>query len=350
MLFTDSFMHGGTERQFVQFACSLDRSRYDVLLGCLRREGPFLAKVEAAGIPLFEFPINSLYNFHAARMFFRLAGFLRRNKINILHTFDFYTGVFAVPAGRFAGIPVVLASRREIAGLRGRGQSWAIRFACELATGIVANSQAASQHLVGLGAAGRKKVEVLPNCINLQEFKPRLPVTEVRRQLGIPERAPLLGALGNLRPEKDLGTFLHAARRIRTQLADARFLLIGDGPERGRLEQLTADLGLSDAAHFLGDRKDIPDLLAALDLLIVSSKTESFPNVILEAMAVGRPVVATRVGGTPEVIEDGRTGFLVPPGNSDALAERAVSLLRNPSLRQEIRKLEEIYDRLLMQG
>jgi L-malate glycosyltransferase len=336
MMFTDSFMHGGSERQFAQIACSLDRNRYDLLLGCLRREGPFLAKVDAAGIPLFEFPINSLYNFHAARMFFRLAGFLRKNRIDILHTFDFYTGVFAIPAGRFARVPVVLASRREIAGLRGAGQSCAIRFACELATAVIANSRAAGERLVGLGFTGNKKVQVLPNCIDLEEVTPRSLAEEVRRQLGIAIGAPVAGVLGNLRPEKDLETFLQAARQIQTVLPDARFLVIGDGPERQKLEHRSAELGLARSVLFLGDRKDVPDLLATIDLLILTSITESFPNAILEAMAIGRPVVATRVGGIPEVVQDGQTGILVTPRKAEEVAERVIMLLKNPALRREM--------------
>ena len=336
MLFTDTFLHGGTERQLVRIACSMDPYKYEVTVGCLRRVGPLLSEVEAAGIQVVEFPIHSFYTFHTARVFGRLVRFLRKQQIAVLHAFDFYTDVFAVPAAWLAGVQVILASRREITGLRSAKQRLALRIAREFATGVVVNSEAARQHLVGLRPRSRQKVAILPNCIDLEKLKPRLPMKEVREQLRIPIAVPLVGVLGNLRPEKDVGTFIRAAKHIRMDLPDARFLLIGDGSERESLMKLAAELGLSDTTYFLGDRRDVPDLLAALDVLVLTSTTESSPNAILEGMAVGLPVVATNIGGIPELVTHGLTGYLFPPGDARVLAGFVVHLMREPSLRQKM--------------
>jgi L-malate glycosyltransferase len=365
MLFTDSFLRGGTERQFVRAAKSLDRARFDLMVGCLRREGPLLASVEALGIPILEFPLNSLHNFRAAHLFWKLVSYLRGKRIQILHAFDFYTSVFATPAGRLAGVPVVLASRRELANLRGVWQRQAIRLACRLATGVVVNSRAAARDLVEGHRGNAQRIGVIPNSIDLEQFRAVRTAEEVRKEFGIRRDAPLVGTLANLRSEKDLPTFLRAVRRVNSIFPDSRFLMIGDGPERTKLESLAQDLGLSSVVSFAGDRSDVPDLLAALDVFVLSSRTESFPNAVLEAMAMARAVVATRVGGVPELVEDGESGYLVPPGDAEAMAERIVQLLRDASLcdsmgwaglerverefttEQVKRKLEDFYDHLL---
>jgi glycosyltransferase involved in cell wall biosynthesis len=175
----------------------------------------------------------------------------------------------------------------------------------------------------------------------------------------------VIGALGNLRPEKDLETFLFAARGILDAIPSVQFLIVGDGPGANKLKRLADDLHLSASLQFLGERSDVPDLLAALDILMMSSYSESFPNAILEAMSMGKPVIATNVGGIPELVEEGETGFLVPPRDPMAIADRALSLCRDSARRlrmgqaaracvesnftvQDVTaKLEGIYDRSL---
>ena len=368
LLFTDSFLHGGTERQFVRLVRNLDQSRYDIRVGCLQRRGPLLAEVESLGIPITEFPINSLYNFRTARLFIRLVRFLRRERIDILHAFDFYTDVFAVLAARIAGVPVVLASRRELLDLRSPWQRRAVRFACQLATGVVVNSRAAGADLLDSGTSEGKRVHLIPNCIDFLRFLPSMPRNEVRSTLGIGADSPLIGTLCNFRAEKNLEMFLLACRQVRLAFPESRFVLIGDGPEREKLQKLTDELGLSDVARFLGDRRDVANLLGALDLFVLTSRTESFPNSILEAMSVGCPSVATLVGGVPELVREGENGFLVPPGDEGALAKRIIELLDDPKRRQAMgragclrvereflasqvcRRLEDLYSRMLADG
>jgi L-malate glycosyltransferase len=336
MLFTDSFSRGGTERQFVRFARGIDRNQYDVRVACLQRSGPLLPEVESLGVPIVEFPIDSLYNGKTAKLFVQLVRFLRRERIQIVHAFDFYTSIFAIPAARLAGVPVALASRRELLNLRTPWQQRAIRAACGLATGVVVNSRAVGEDIRGRNSGQRGEIDILPNCIDLDEFEAKLLPGEIRRELGLSPESILIGALGNLRPEKDLETFLRAARAIRDTVPSTEFLVIGGGAEAGRLKSSAVELRLSESVHFLGERPDVPDILAALDILVMTSYSESFPNAILEAMAMGKPVVATRVGGIPEVVEEGQTGFLVPPRNPELVAERVVSLCRDSARRLEM--------------
>lgn len=329
MLFTDSFVHGGTERQFVQVLRQLDPRKYELLVGCLHKRGPFLSDVRSLGVPIVEFPIRSLYGFDTARRFWQLVVFLRRNRIAILHAFDFYTDVLAIPAARLAGVPVVLATRRELLDLRSLRQQHAVRIGCWLATGIVANSHAAVTYLRRHANEKTSKVTIIPNGIDLENFRSTVSATQIRKQLGLSDDSPLVGVLAALRPEKDVETFLRAAAHVGAELPDARFLVIGDGSERHRLEQVAANLGLASRVLFLGDQSTVENLLPALDVFVQSSLTESMPNAVLEAMAMGRPVVATKAGGTQELVLDGETGYLVPIRNPKIMAERILELLRD---------------------
>ncbi len=364
MLFTDSFIRGGTERQFVETLKHLDRQKYEIIVGCLHKRGPLLGDVQSFGFEIVEFPIRSLYKKDTVRWFWRLVRFLRNNRIAMLHAFDFYTVLFAVPAGRLARVPVVLATRRELLDLRGKWQQRAVRVGCWLATGVVANSRAAAANLFSERRNGTK-VTIIPNSVDRNVFRSTVSPGEIRRQLGLRENVPVVGVLAALRPEKDLQTFLSAAARVSKEMPEAQFLVIGDGTERSKLEQYAFDLGLSDHISFLGDQTEVANLLAALDVCVLSSLTESLPNAVLEAMTMGRPVVATNVGGTPELVVDGETGYLVPIRDAEAMACRILELLRNAERRRamgqaglertqehfspEVMKmrLESLYDRLL---
>ena len=362
MLFTDSFIHGGTERQFVQALRLLDREKYDVRVGCLKRRGPFLAEVEAMGLPVHEFPITSLKRWSTVVWFDRLMKFFKAERIDIVHAFDFYTNLFAGISAYLADVPVLIASRRDLLVLRPFGPQWALRFACALATTVVANSHAATR---GLFRSTLNKIAIVPNCIHLSEFVAQKTAEDLRQEIGAGKGTQLVGVLAALRPEKDLGTFLRAAAEVHRKAREVRFVLIGEGSERLKLEALARELGIAERVLFLGDRRDVPDLLHALDVFVLSSTTESFPNAVLEAMAARKPVVATRVGGTPELVEDGVSGYLVPVGDSAAMGQRIAELLHDPAKRRAMgeagraraereftparmrQKLEELYDRLL---
>lgn len=330
MLFTDSFIAGGTERQFVETLRALDRTRYDIRVGCLKRRGPFLADVEAAGVPTLEFPIRSLHGADTVQWFWRLVRYLRAEKIEIVHAFEFYTSLFAVLAARCARVPVALASRRDLLSLRSPARQWAIRLGGLAAHGIVANSTAAVQRLyLGLN----RKVTVIPNILDKSTFRTTRKPHEVRAELGLNMDAPVFGVVSALRPEKGLEVLLQAATHVFRSMPEARLVIAGEGSEQVHLKSLATDLGITDHVIFLGHREDVPDVLSAVDVAVSPSETESLPNAVLEAMALARPVVATRVGGTPELVVDGETGYLVDAGASSPLADRIVELLRDADRR-----------------
>jgi len=364
MLFADSFVHGGTERQFVEALKNLDSGRYEVLVGCLKRQGPFLEDVAALGLSIHEMPVHSLRGWPAIRWVRSAAGFFRRNRIELVHAFDFYTTLLCVPAARLAGVPV-LASRRDVV----RSGPWALRtllrFVCGRAQGVVANSRAAAAPLSSLSRAWARKVHLIYNGADPRRLVPAAPRETTRLSLGFAPENCVVGTVAALREEKSVDVFIRAAALASRELPSAGFLVVGDGPERPRLEALARELGVAYRMHFAGDRRDVPDFLAAMDAFVLSSSTESFPNAVLEAMAAGRAVVATRVGGTPELIEEGVNGYLVPVGDAEALARRMIELSSDPGRcermgragyervardftpRRMAEKLEGLYDQLL---
>jgi glycosyltransferase involved in cell wall biosynthesis len=369
MLFTDSFDYGGTERQVVETLRLLDRSKYDLLVGCLKRRGPFLADVEALGVPIMGFPITSVANWRTLVWMRKLVQTLRDEKIDLVHTFDSSTNLFAIPAARWARVPVVIASRGNIVHNRTAFERVALSTVCRMAHGIVANSEVAAGMTAGGANARSSKVIILPNAVTPGDYRTAPYNPELRGTLNLPVAATLVGVLAALRPEKGHRTFLRAAAQAAAAWnqprRDLRFVLIGEGPERVALQLLARELGIAERVLFAGDRRNVADWLATMNLVVLPSDAESEPSAVLEAMASARPVVATRVGGVPEIVEEGVTGLLVSAGDPAAMAAAILRLLGDEGLCRRMgaaararierdftparakEKLEAFYDRLL---
>jgi N-acetyl-alpha-D-glucosaminyl L-malate synthase BshA len=182
-------------------------------------------------------------------------------------------------------------------------------------------------------AAG--KIEVIYNGVEMDRFG-RIERQQARLQWDLPESAPVVVQVGNLRSVKDHPTALKAFANARRQVPEARLLLAGDGPDRAKLEALAEELGISESVRFLGNVREIPTLLVAADVLLMTSVSEAHSVSLLEGMASSLPIVATSVGGIPETVEDGETGLLAPRGDSDGLAEHLVALLGDRDRRERM--------------
>jgi len=199
---------------------------------------------------------------------------------------------------------------------------------------VVAVSEAVKKDLIEQGME-ESRVVVIRNGIEIIS-EDKAAGTRLRESLGIGLSDPVAGMVGRLSPQKDYPTFLRAARRVAEAFPRARFLVAGEGPLRGELAAYARELGLEGKAVFLGHRPDIGAVVSALDVFVLSSLWEGLPLAVLEAMALGKPVVATCVPGTAEAVVEGETGFLLPLGADRALAEKTISLLRDPALRRKL--------------
>jgi glycosyltransferase involved in cell wall biosynthesis len=344
--FLTLFGPGGTETQFVNLVRGLDPLQYELHVGCSVRAGPGLREIEALRLPVTEYRINRLYNARALKNQLRLARDIRRNGIHIVHAYNFYGNVFAIPAARLAAAPVIVASIRDTGDPWTPMQRRVQKLVCRLADCILTNAEFIRRSLIAEGY-NPAKIEVIRNGVDLSRFGGTDKAdsgSRLRQVLGLPSHVPLVVLLSRLNRLKGVEYFLRAAAITAERIPEARFVIVGDGvlvangsirPDtayRSELERYAARLGLGERVVFTGARQDVPSVLAEAAVSALPSLSEGLSNVLLESMAAGAPVVATTVGGNPEVIEDGVTGLLVPPRDVAALARGICLLLENRML------------------
>jgi glycosyltransferase involved in cell wall biosynthesis len=326
-----SFQIGGTERQVVNLALGFDPSRFDLHLACLRNRGELLEEVALLPVPRPVFDIGRLYGPKTLWQAIRLALYIRRNRIQIVHTYGFYPNVFAVPAARIAGASIVVASIRDRGDILTPAQRRIQKWACRFADWVLVNAEAIRDTLIEQGYRP-DNIVVIRNGIVLSRFGKREKGASLRRELGLPPSAPLVVVFSRLNRMKGVEYFLDAAALLAPRFPAVRFLIVGDGGGRKELEAHAGNLGLAERVIFTGFRKDVPDLIPEAAVSVLPSLSEGLSNSLLESMASGVPVVAARVGGNPEIVEHEVSGFLVPARDSAALADAVGSLLEDPQL------------------
>ena len=336
----DSFEQGGTERQAIQLVRLLQVSgRCDVRLACLQKQGSLLIEADRLGLgEVPEYRLTSFYDRNFATQIRRLARFLKENKINVVHTHDFYTNTFGMTAAAIARVPVRIASKRETDGFRTPMQKRVERLVYRFAHQVIANSNAVRDQLIREGAPA-KKIVTLYNGLDTARAMPSSGLSReaALAMFGLPQDSErrFVTIVANVNhPVKDHDTFLRAAARVHAAVANSAFVVAGEGKLMSSLQALAAQLGLERDVFFLGRCEQVADLLSVSDVCVLSSKAEGFSNAILEYMAAARPVVVTDVGGAREAVTEGETGYIVPAGNDEEMAERIIQLLRDPKRAQ----------------
>jgi glycosyltransferase involved in cell wall biosynthesis len=361
---------GGAEGQLVALATSLDRRRFAPTVYCASGSGALAGPLVAAGIPVQSFGLRGLsvwrHPLAVGRRLGRLVAALRHDRPDIVHGFLFHGYVLGALAARWAGAPVVVASRRSLGNFKGHKPHYraAEGLANRLTDLVIANSEAVREDTLRREGLPAEQVIVIHNGLALARFD-RPPDEELRRRLGIDKAPVVVGVVANFIPYKGHRFFLDAWAEVVGRAPEAVALLVGDGIGRREVEARAGAMGLGGSLRFLGSRLDVPDILSVVDLLVHPSLEEGFCNAILEAMAAGKPVVATAVGGNPEAVVDGETGLLVPPGDGRALAEAIGWLLDRPEqaagfgraarrrvaerfeLSRMVKQYETVYDSLL---
>lgn len=297
---------GGLERLLVDFAKFHDPQRFELAFVALGELGPPADDLRQAGFSVQSLEIAAQGKFQAVR---ELRQILRTGRFDILHTHNTYPQFYGALAARWAGTPTVINTQHGRGCGSGLKSLWQFRLANRFTDRIVGVSQDATELCRRQDRRSAGKMACIWNGIDVDRFTYQEP-----------RHAPTAITVGRLSPEKDLGTLLHALPYVVSEYPDFRLRIVGDGVERRRLEYLTDSLGLRSFVEFLGERKDIPELLQTAGFYVSSSKTEGISLTLLEAMAVGLPIVTTAVGGNPEILVPEVTGHLVPPLNPDALA------------------------------
>ncbi len=322
----------GAEKQMSLLVRHLDPSRFEPHVCVLTRSGPLEGELRAAGIPLHLVGKRRRVDLAA---YLRLRRVIRQVRPDIVQTWLFAGNSYGRVAAREARVPVIVASERCV-DLWKAGWQFAIdRLLCRWTDAIVVNSPAVRDFYVQHGLPA-EKFAVIPNAVELPPEKPPCSREELLKELGLPTQTRLVAVIGRLWPQKQIEDAIWAADLLKVIRDDVHLLVIGDGPERDRLLRFRDQVEIADRVHFLGHREDVPRILPHIDVLWSTSRYEGQSNTILEGMAYGRPIVATDIPGTRDMIIPGKTGFLFPVGDRAALARFTQQLLENPALANEI--------------
>jgi len=278
--------------------------------------------------------LRSFASFRALKGLFALARFLKKEKVDLLATFFKNANYFGTLAGELSGGTRIISSRRNLGYWQTGRDLFLLKIMNRWTDFVIANSSAVRDAVVKKEGVDAPKIEVIYNGLDLDEFTNRLiPREEAKRRLGISPETLLVGTLSNLRAVKAVDIFIKSAFVVSKKFPQTKFMIVGEGPQRRALETLVERLGIKDRVIFAGGAAEVFPYLSAFDIGVLSSSSEGFSNSILEYMLAGLPVVATRVGGNPEIISEGENGYLVPPGEPQPLAERIMALLGDERLR-----------------
>jgi glycosyltransferase involved in cell wall biosynthesis len=332
----DNLNVGGTELNAVRTAERLDQERFEVRFLVMQPDGPLRARLDAARIPVTPIPIDGLATRSAMQRGREIRELVRHRGVDIVHAHDPYANVVAAPWVRLAGRGAVIASHRWWRHVHRPQVRIANRIAYRFAHRVLANSASVGELVVREEGVPRKRLVVIPNFVDPVAFEPLSASrrAELRARVGLRDGDVAVGVVANLYEVKDHATLLRAAARLAPAWPGVRFVMVGEGAEREALESQAREAGISDRVLMPGRIAHEPGLPGIFDVAVLTSREEGFPNYVVEAMAAGRPVVATGVGGVPDAVEEGETGYLVTSGDDEALARSIDRLLRDVAIRE----------------
>jgi glycosyltransferase involved in cell wall biosynthesis len=324
---------GGAESQVVTLASALASDRYKIQVCCLKQEGVQASSLRSKGIPVVSLNMRLRYWPIAVYRLYRL---LKQLKPKIVHTHMYEAGIWGGMAGKLAGVPVIIATEHSITFTRERHVF--IEFLINhFANQRTAVSEEIRRCYIENHLGSPENIINIPNAVEVGRFDRLDSRNQLRTQFGAKPLTALVGSVARLVQPKRLDYLLQAARIVCDAIPQTCFLIVGDGPLRQELERQARHLDLGpEHVMFLGSRQDVPDLLAAIDIFVLSSEAEGLPVAMLEAMAASKPVIVTQVGAIPQIIQDGFNGLLVSPHDPIGLANAILMLIGDSFLREAL--------------
>ena len=339
----DSLGRGGAENLMPTILGNIDKDRFEqrVCVLQVRNGNPVAEELQAIGIPVDFVPVPKLKNLSNLP---RLLNYLRKEKPDVVHTQLEFSATLGCLATRLLGIPNVSTFHVIHDPGTVKLTQWRFKFMWTsyryFANIILAVSDIVRDNIIESGNIPPSKVVTLHNGIELDRFssqsEEKTPIS--KNDFDIPEDAIVLITVAVLRPPKGLQFVLEAFPQILEEVSNAYYLIVGDGEHRQALEEKAETLRITDHIRFAGYRSDIPDLLALSDIFILPTLNDAFPTVLIEAMAAGKPLIASRIGGVPEIVQENINGILVPPGNPDAIRDACIRLIQNDDLSEKFSK------------
>lgn len=344
-----TLVRGGAEKQLVLLAGSLPRTQFDVHVAVLTHTGPLETDLRQAGVPVTVIGKRAKFD---PLCYWRLRQHIRRLRPDLVHTWLFAANAYGRQAAHDAGVRCLVAGERCVDPWKAAWQLAIDRWLARFTQRIVTNSTGVKEFYVAHGLPAEKFV-VIPNGVLLPEDS-NLPAGaasasggsaagaagtapgSLREELGLSAHARLIGAVGRLWPQKRVKDLIWAADLLKSLRDDAHLVIVGDGPQRARLERYQRQNEITDRVHFVGERGDVPALMRQFDVLWLGSEYEGQSNAVLEAMAAGLPVVATDIPGNRDLVVPDQTGYLVPVGDRFEFARRTHWLFEDEALRQRL--------------
>jgi L-malate glycosyltransferase len=334
----DKLVPSGSQTNLFEIVTRLNRQLFEPFVIALVGGGELEKEFAAHGVKPIVLKTGRTYSLSGLSTLLFLIRFMRTKKIDIIQTHFLHADILGSIAGRCAGVKKIVTTRRDEGFWRSTRQLFLNRFFNRFTDGIAVNSEAVRRVVSRDENILPGRIFRIYNGIDLERFYASEEIKQTtRRSLGLRSNDTVIGVVANMRhPIKGQRYLIEAMPLILKSISNAQLLLVGDGPLRANFEALAESLGVRSHIHFLGVRRDINALLNAMDIYCLPSLTEGFSNSLLEAMACQKPCVATEVGGNPEIVKNGETGFLVPPQNSRALAESILDLAQQPFMRSKM--------------
>jgi glycosyltransferase involved in cell wall biosynthesis len=329
---------GGAQTLLFDLATTLaKRGRYRASICCLGSPTGLSHEIWAAGTPLTHLNARQESRIQLLFTFPRLISIIRKEKVALIHTHLFASNTLGRVAGMLLGLPVVIHEQQNETKVLPIHKKLVDRALASKAAAIIAVSDSTRAFNIRVKGVDPDKIHTVPNAINLERLRlEAVHRQQMRKSLNLPPSAPLVIGVGRLAQQKRFDLWLEAAAGVHQQVPDAQFLLVGDGPLRHELETQAESLELEQVVRFLGAREDVPQLLGASDLFVLSSDYEGLPLALLEALAMGLPAIATAADGSAEVLQGTSAGRLVPTCNVSLLTSTIVDLLQNPQTAQAL--------------
>jgi glycosyltransferase involved in cell wall biosynthesis len=321
---------GGTERQLTAVARALDREKFEPHVGCFRDQGLRRKDLEEARVPIVRFPLESFKRpFPGVVAMIR---YLRRHRIKLVHAFDAPAIIFGIPVAEMSGGVITVSSQRSHRELTPHWQHHVLRFTDRMADAVVVNCEDVARHLIEDERVPAGQIQLCYNGLDTEMFHPG----QRARPAELAGASLTIGIVTALRPEKDLGTLLEAFTQVRGARAGMKLALVGDGASKPGLQAQTRALGIEQDCVFAGATRDVTAWLSAIDIFVLPSVSEALSNSLMEAMACGCCVVASRVGGNPELVKHEVSGLLFQARDTAGLAAALRLLIENEAMRRKL--------------
>lgn len=328
----------GTEKQLLLLIKNLNRNRFEPILCCLKNSNWLKDEFN-----ICDFHVIGIDSFKSPATYFRIFAFsryLRKNNIDIVQTYFRDANIVGIIAARIAGISNVISTRRGLPYWKNSFELLFLKILDKFVKLFLTNSSNTKKWVSEFETIPEEKIYTIHNAIELDSFKRNSEETRklYRKQLDIKDDNYVIGIVANLRPIKDITTFLRAAQLVKSELPHARFIIVGDGSEKNNLIKFSRELGISEDVRFIGNRRDITTILSLLDVAVLSSYFESCSNSIIEYLAAGLPIVCTDVGDCREAVEDGVNGFIVPIADYTVMANQIIKIFKGQLTKFNISK------------